>query len=70
MKWSVNNNDKLVKNQISMAKKKDQIQGAQILCNDPYLTYFKETKDVAQRRSWTFPEAIKKEIFHAVKYYN
>ena len=53
-----------------MAKKKDQIQGAQILCNDPYLTYFKETKDVAQRRSWTFPEAIKKEIFHAVKYYN
>ncbi|MBC2714815.1 MAG: hypothetical protein HF978_05830 [Desulfobacteraceae bacterium] len=39
-------------------RKKLQIQGAQILSDDSYLLYFEETKDAAQRRSWTFYEAI------------
>ncbi|MGB9500192.1 MAG: hypothetical protein ACKVE4_10705 [Dissulfuribacterales bacterium] len=47
------------KKKISMAKKKVQIQGAQILSDDTYFSYFEETKDAAQRRSWTFYEAIK-----------
>jgi len=34
-----------------MAKKNIQIQGAQILSDDKYFTYFEETKDAAQRRS-------------------
>jgi len=42
-----------------MVKKKDQIQGAQILRDDSYLAYFEETKNVAQHRIWTFCEAIK-----------
>ena len=41
-----------------MAKEKVQIQGAQILSDDTYFSYFEETKDAAQRRSWTFYEAI------------
>ena len=47
-----------------MAKKKVQIQGAQILSDDSYFSYFEETKDAAQRRSWTFYEAIR------IKQYN
>ena len=50
--------DKLVKSKITMAKKKVQIQGAQTLSDDTYFSYFEETKDAAQRRSWTFYEAI------------
>ncbi|MFB0505859.1 MAG: hypothetical protein ACETWT_03920, partial [Thermodesulfobacteriota bacterium] len=38
--------------------KKLQIQGAQILRNEAYLQYAAMTKDAAQRRSWTFYEAI------------
>jgi len=46
-----------------MAKKKappnlNNWQGAQILSDDTYFSYFEETKDAAQRRSWTFYEAI------------
>jgi hypothetical protein len=33
-------------------------QGAQILRNETYLWYAAVTKDAAQRRSWTFYEAI------------
>jgi hypothetical protein len=42
-----------------MAKKKVQIQGAQILSDDSYFLYNEATKDAAQHRSWTFYEAIK-----------
>jgi hypothetical protein len=39
--------------------KKLQIQGAQILRNEAYLLQSAAvTKDAAQRRSWTFYEAI------------
>ena len=38
---------------------KVQIQGAQILSDDMYFSYFEKTKDAAQRRSWTFYKAIK-----------
>ena len=38
---------------------KVQIQGAQILSDDSYFSYFEKTKDAAQRGSWTFYEAIK-----------
>ena len=41
-----------------MAKKKLQIQGAQILSDNSYLVYFEETKNAAQHRIWTFYEAI------------
>jgi hypothetical protein len=46
-----------------MAKKKappiiKNWQGAQILSDDTYFSYFGETKDAAQRGSWTFYEAI------------
>jgi len=41
-----------------MAKKKVQIQGAQILSDDSYFSYYEKTKDATQRRSWTFYEAI------------
>jgi hypothetical protein len=40
-------------------KHKLQIQGAQILRNEAYLQYAAVTKDAAQRRSWTFYEAVK-----------
>jgi hypothetical protein len=43
-----------------MAKKKVQIQGAQILRDDLYFLYHEETKDAAQHRIWAFYEAIKK----------
>jgi hypothetical protein len=33
-------------------------QGAQVLRNEPYLWYAAVMKDAAQRRSWTFYEAI------------
>jgi len=42
-----------------MAKKKAPIQGAQILSDDLYLSYYEETKDEAQHRIWAFYEAIK-----------
>ncbi len=42
-----------------MVKKKVQIQGTQILSDDSYKSYYEEAKDAAQRRSWTFCEAIK-----------
>ena len=47
-----------------MAKKKvhqanKNWQDAQILSNDSYFLYHEETKDAAQRGSWTFYEAIK-----------
>jgi len=42
-----------------MAKKKVQIQDAQILSDDSYFSYVEETRDAAQRRSWIFYEAIK-----------
>ena len=51
--------DSLLKSPISTVKKNVQIQDAQILSDDKYFSYFEETKDVAQRRSWTFYEAIK-----------
>jgi hypothetical protein len=35
-----------------------QIQGAQSLRNEAYLPYDAVTKDAAQRRRWTFYEAI------------
>ena len=41
-----------------MAKKKVQDQGEQILRNEAYLSYAAKTKDEAQRRYWTFYEAI------------
>jgi len=41
-----------------MAKKKVQIQDAQILSNDSCWLYFEAAKDAAQRRSWAFCEAI------------
>jgi len=44
---------------IQWQSKKLQIQGAQILRNEAYLQYAAVTKDAAQRRSWTFYEAIK-----------
>jgi len=44
---------------IRWQSKKLQIQGAQILRNEAYLQYAAVTKDAAQRRSWTFYEAIK-----------
>jgi len=43
---------------IQWQSKKLQIQGAQILRNEAYLQYAAVTKDAAQRRSWTFYEAI------------
>ena len=43
---------------IRWQSKKLQIQGAQILRNEVYLQYAAVTKDAAQRRSWTFYEAI------------
>ena len=54
--------DKLVKSKILMAKKKvhqcyKNWQGAQILSDDTYFSYFEETKDAAQHRTWTFYEA-------------
>ena len=48
---------------IRWQSKKLQIQGAQILRNEAYLQYAAMTKDVAQRRSWTFFEAIKCHFF-------
>jgi hypothetical protein len=50
-----------------MAKKKASPillnwQGAQILSDDLYLSYHEETKNAAQRRSWTFYEAIKIQV--------
>ena len=51
--------DDLVKNQIEMAKKKVQDQGERIFRNEVYLSYAAMTKDEAQRRYWTFYEAIK-----------
>jgi hypothetical protein len=47
---------------IRLQSKKLQIQGAQILRNESYLLYVAMTKDAAQRRSWTFYEAIKVKI--------
>ncbi len=44
---------------IRWQSKKLQIQDAQILRNEAYLQYAAVTKDAAQRRSWTFYEAIK-----------
>jgi hypothetical protein len=46
---------------IRWQSKKLQIQGAQILRNKAYLQYAAMTKDAAQRRRWTFYEAIKHE---------
>jgi hypothetical protein len=46
--------------QIRRRSKKLQIQGAQTLRNEAYLWYAAVTKDAAQRRSWTFYEAVKK----------
>ena len=55
--WS--KNDKLVKSQIPMAKKKaSKSQGAQILSDDFYLAYHEETKDLAQHRIWTSKEVF------------
>ena len=34
------------------------MQGAQTLSDDSYVCYYEETKDAAQRSSWTFYEAI------------
>lgn len=42
--------------------KKLQMQGARILRNEAYLSYVATTKDGAQRRSWTFSEAVKIEM--------
>jgi len=50
--------DSLLKSPISTVKKNVQIQDAQILSDDKYFSYFEETKDVAQRRIWTFYEAV------------
>ena len=55
--------DKLVKSKITMAKKKvhqsDKTGNARkSFSDDMYFSYFEETKDAAQRRSWTFYEAI------------
>jgi hypothetical protein len=33
------------------------MQGAQILSNDPYLSYSEAAKDAAQRSSWAFYKA-------------
>jgi hypothetical protein len=44
---------------IGRQSKKLQIQGAQILRNEAYIWYAAVTKDAAQRRSWTFYEAVK-----------
>ena len=44
---------------IRWQSKKLQIQGVQILRNEAYLSYAAVMKDAAQRRSWTFYEAIK-----------
>ena len=52
-------NNSFVNSQFLMAKKKVQVQGAQSLSDDSYFLYFEETKDEAQRRNWTFYEAIK-----------
>ena len=43
--------DKLVKSKILMAKKKVQIQGAQILSDDTYFSYVEETKDAVQPKA-------------------
>jgi hypothetical protein len=45
--------------QVRRQSKKLQIQGAQILRNEAYLLYAAVTKDAAERRSWTFCEAVK-----------
>ncbi len=37
------------------------MQGARILRNEAYLSYVGMTKDEAQRRRWTFCEAVKRE---------
>jgi hypothetical protein len=42
-----------------MAKQKVQDQGAQILRSEAYDQCAATTKDAAQRRYWTFCEAIK-----------
>jgi len=44
---------------IRWQSKKLQMQGAQILRNEAYVWYAAVTRDAAQRRSWTFYEAIK-----------
>lgn len=41
-----------------MAKKKVQVQGAQIPRNVVYRAYAAVTRDEAQHRNWTFYEAI------------
>jgi len=41
-----------------MAKKKVQDQGERILRIEAYIRYASMTKDEAQRRDWTFYEAI------------
>ena len=41
-----------------MAKKKVQDQGERILRSEAYFSYAAMTKDEAQRRYWTFYEAI------------
>ncbi len=41
-----------------MAKKKFPVQGAQILRDDSYLSYFEEAKNAAQHRIGNFYEAI------------
>ena len=42
-----------------MAKKKLKIQGARILSDDSYLSYYEDTKDAAQHRILGFYEAIR-----------
>ena len=47
---------------IRRQSKKLQIQGAQIPSNEEYLSYAAVTRNAAQRRSWTFYEAVKFEF--------
>jgi len=54
--------DSFVKSRILTAKYKSSPilwnwQGAQILSNDSYLSYFEAAKDDEQRSSWTFYKA-------------
>mgnify|MGYP003973209053 CR=1 FL=1 len=52
-------NCKLVKSQPGWQSKKFKIKAPQIPRNEAYLSYAAVTRDAAQRRYWTFYEAIK-----------
>jgi hypothetical protein len=50
--------DSLVKSQFGWQSEKFKIKASQILRNEAYLSYAAVTRDAAQRRYWTFYEAI------------